>query len=718
MASPTSLSAVPTATTSCPYSVPTYSINAGRITRYVDWDPKSTEYGHLFSSEKSATFSVLTALVPGGGTRLFHFDRFDDTKPLKSYQDKSESGGAILTPEYTFAVRAGQEWSQQRSLWTDGDGRLVTFDTAGALHVYVIQFPDGTPASARMSRLALLPATDPAVKALSKSTHVWAAGNKIYGYLDGTIRSWDYEAALNSITLGPTSTGTVVGTGVPAAFAIWSPAPGVFNVTDRKGTVARYGGTPLRLIDAEIAVGVTTGFANPASCLSSAPADATPHFGTKPDVSGAAPLDPPAPDPSPTGPATVSGRFTTGDGSPAAGLDVTVEAVIPATTIGEEFDLPDLGTVRTRADGTWSLALPDPLPTAAQKAAETNGGALNITASTTAVSSSGARLFGVDHRTAAPPDPVTGTVSRSAAIQSAEPSHTIELLPLLPEDAPENNLPEPTASQRASTYAASLEAETVYRDEPTPRWQSERGPAEPGYNPHIVNGKDISAERVSAYAGGGSCSWVTTLRARTYSYTTVGEAHSYDDSYAAFEYENKVQNTIDVAYTSQGRWKIGGSMTVGNSSGSISGYQAQGPFFSKQWRIPMEYHKQRRYYICGAQTRSSYDQVVPVRYTIPAGWQAGAYGKDVSHLDGGARYSKSNPSYRASLPRKAVHGVTRGKSVKWSGVASPFSLSLGGSLTYDTNHTQKILTQQRRTKYYVWGLYDKVSGRPGIMYAY
>ncbi|MFI1015406.1 hypothetical protein [Streptomyces sp. NPDC020965] len=708
----------PVAATACPSSVATYALEHNRITRYVDWDPKNTEYGHLFSAEKSTSFPILTRLFPGGGSRLFAVDPRTGNPSLKSYQDRTESGGDLLSPEYTFAERAGQNWTEYRGLWSDADGRLVQLDAEGSLHVYVIQLPDGTPASARMSRLALLPASNPALKELSKSTAIWAAGDTIYGRLDGTIRSWNYQAALNSVTLGPKDSGTVVGTGFTDAKDLWSPGPGVVNTADSAGTVRKYAGTPLRLVDADIAAGVPRAFANPAPCLSSAPENEKPYFGVKPVESTDPPLEPPTPDPPvPSGPAKVSGKFTLGDGTPAAGLDVTVEALIPAKVEGEEFDLPDLGKARTRADGTWTLTLPETLPPAAQTAMDDNGGSLNVTASTTAVSTSGARLFGVDHRTAAPPDPVTGTVSRAAATQSAEAPHSIELLPLLDEDAPELNLPEPTASQRNSTYGAALEREAVYRDEPTPRWQSDRGPVDNDYNPYLINGRDISSERVSAYASG-SCSWVSLLKGRTYSYTTVGEAHAYNDAKASFEYENKVQNTIDIAVNSSGTWKIGGAASIGTSSSAISGYQPQGPFFAKQWRIPMEYHKIRRIYICGAQQRSSYEEVIPIRYTIPKGWMAGNYGKDVRHLDGATRYRKSNPNYRTVLANMSVQGITRGKSVKWSGAATPFGLSLGGSLTYDSNHTQKIFPQNKKIKHNVWGLYDRISGKPGVIYSY
>jgi hypothetical protein len=160
-------------------------------------------------------------------------------------------------------------------------------------------------------------------------------------------------------------------------------------------------------------------------------------------------------------------------------------------------------------------------------------------------------------------------------------------------------------------------------------------------------------------------------------------------------------------------------MSVGTSSGAISGFAMKGEHFAKQWRIPLEYHKQQRIYNCNGIQKQMYYRVIPVRYTIPPGWYGGAYGKDVRHLDGPTRYAKSNKAYRTKVTPGTNQGISKGRSLKWKGAASAFALSLGGSLQYDGGHQQTI-TAGNKTSYHheIWGQYDVVSGRPGIFYSY
>ncbi|MER5586532.1 hypothetical protein ABT090_33520 [Streptomyces asoensis] len=711
---------------SCMSAIPTYRLATSgfpvpkrQLTRYVDWDPKNQE--QVFNTEKSASIPRLQNVFSGGGTRLFMSSKgvgYPYYDILQSFRDKSETGGSLLTPEYTYQQRSGQNWEKYTRIWADAQGRVVNFDESGNLNVYVEQFPDGTPASARMSRLAQSLASTPAVTELGKSQVVWPAGTKVYGLLNGIIRSWDYSAALNTITLGPTAQGTVEAAGLSDAVSAWSPAPGTVYTQTAAGDVKKYAGSPLQLVNSDVATGLTGSmFAGAASCLSDA-AEPQGYFGQKvddtglPEVSGV-----PDPDPAPSLPDVISGKFTLGDGSPAAGLDVVIEADVPVSAEGTDF--PDLGTARTAADGTWSLTLPENLPPAVQQAAETNGGALNVTATTMAVTTSGVQMVGVDHRTAAPEETDTGQRTSFASAASSTSAHSIELIPILDSSDSQNNLPEPTEDQKNSTYAAQVDKETVYSDTEDPQWQSDRGTLAAGYNPYIINGVNVSSQQVTPYASG-TCSWTTwPSGSPTYSYTTVGEAHAYTDAKASFDYESKVSSTVDVAISYGSSWKISGERSVANSSGALSGFPAKGPYWAKQWRIPLEYQKQKRVYMCGGVQKGSQYRIVPIRYTIPAGWYAGTYGKDVRQLDGPTRYAASNPEYRSKVAAGAYVGVSRGKSVKWKGAATPFGISLGGSIQYDSNHVQKVIAGTKSgVVHRVWGLYDKVSGRPGVIYSY
>jgi hypothetical protein len=145
--------------------------------------------------------------------------------------------------------------------------------------------------------------------------------------------------------------------------------------------------------------------------------------------------------------------------------------------------------------------------------------------------------------------------------------------------------------------------------------------------------------------------------------------------------------TVDVAISYGSNWKLSGEQSVGNSPGSLSGFTnksgAHGGPWAKQWRVPIEYRKQKRIYECNGIQKQMYYRIVPIRYTIPSGWYAGAFGKDVRQLDGPTRYANSNSAYRAKVQPGTYVGVSRGKSVKWKGAATPFNLSLGGSMQYD-----------------------------------
>ncbi|TLQ45342.1 hypothetical protein [Streptomyces marianii] len=637
---------------------------------------------------------------------------------LRSYQDNSEQGGSLLSLEYTYQQRAGQNWQAYTRIWTDADRRIVNFDEASNLNVYVEQFPDGTPASARMSRLAQLPASNTALAELRKSASIWSAGNKIYGLLNGTIRSWDYSAALNSITLGPSVTGTVVATGLTDAATAWSPAPGVFYTKNTEGVVKKYAGSPVSLVNDDVAVGLQGSvFAGAASCLSSA-GDEKPHFGEIPDDSEVPPVpSEPTPSTPPSGPEVVSGQFLQPDGSPAAGMKVVVEASDLLPEDNESVvDLPDLGSTTTDADGNWSLTIPESLPSAVQTAVSNNGGALNVTATTTGHTESGVMLVGVDNLTAAPEGPGTGTRTRFATTATAnEGGHAVKLLPALAD--PETDVPEPTADEQKATYAAWLDAQPTYDSaQAAPRWQSDRGPAPENHNPYLVDGTDITSQRVTPYAG--PCASTARVVARQIAYTVVGESHAYWDAAGNVEYKSTLSNTIDVGYSAKGTvWSVSGSASIGSTASGVSGFSWRGPYVANQWKVPIEYNKIKKTTGCGPSLRSHYE-IRPGKFKVPAGQPVGAYGKDARHLDGPVRYANSNPKYRSWLPRYGTWAIEIGKSVKWSGAVVVFGFSLGGSTSYDQSHKQNIRAGGKTArKHFIWGYSAPPGAQMGVIYS-
>ncbi|MFV0127770.1 hypothetical protein ACLGI4_08655 [Streptomyces sp. HMX112] len=689
------------------------------IHRYVDWDPASAE-GSFFSAEKSAKMDFGTRAFSGGGARILvtgtqsaagHYR-------LKSYQDKTEAGGALLTPEYDFELRTGQNWAKSIHLFSDKSGRVVNVDEAGAVNVYVMQFPDGTPASARMSRLTHMTAESPAAMALKKSTRVWATGDKVYGLLNGEIRSWDFSASADGITLGPDPVGTVVLTGLTDTVTAWSPAPGVFNTKNANGAVRKYAGTPAVLVDDDVAVGLNGSvFAAAAFCVSSA-GDEKPYFGAPVEDPDAPPVPSvPAPSEPPAGPEVVSGKFLLPNGGPAAGMKVLVEAADVLPEDGSETNLPDLGTAITDADGKWSLAIPDTLPSSVQTAVDNNGGALNVTATTVATTESGVTLVGTNNTTAAPKDPRTGARSAFAATVSEEAPPTAELLPVGGEGSVATD---PTPEQEKTTHAARVEAEPRYdaASQAAPPWQSDRASTSEGYSPYLVNGVDIRSQRVTPRID--TCSPTARVVSRQISYTVAGESHAYWDAAGSVEYTSKLSNTIDVGYSTSGEfWKVSGSTSIGSSAAGVSGFSWRGPYFAKQWRVPIEYHKVRKVTTCGGlEMTKPYYEIRPVKFKIPAGGAPGVFGKDARHLDGPARYANSNPRYRSYLTPTATWAIEIGKSVKFSAAAEVFGISLGGSVTYDGNHKQNIRAGGRTArKHYIWGYSAPPGARMGVIYS-
>ncbi|MEU6484374.1 hypothetical protein [Streptomyces sp. NPDC046887] len=708
------------AAASCPSAVPTYlvaqeGIHGSTITRYVDWDPSGS--GHLFNAEKTATLSRGQRLFSGGGTRLFVTNGWLGGS-LTSYQDQTDKGGSLLSLEYVYEKRAGQNWRADTRIWVDADGRVVNFDEAGNLNVYVEQFPDGTRTSARMSRLAQLPADDAALVELRRSQSIWSAGDEIYGLRDGEIRSWKYQASLNKIVLGPQVVGAVVIKGLTDAADAWSPAPGVFYVKTAEGAVRKYAGSPAALVNEDVAVGLSgTVLAGAARCLSSA-GDEKPYFGAPVEDAGVPSVpDRPAQPVQEAGPEVVSGRFLLPNGNPATGMQVVVEAADLLPADGSSTDLPDLGTATTDADGEWSLTLPAKLPTEVQAVVDGNGGALNVTATTVATTETGVTLIGASNMTAAPKSPRTGARTAFASAASEEPTPAAELLPI---GQGGGTVGDPTAQEVKSTHAARVAAAPQYdaESQQAPRWQSDRTSSAASYNPYVVDGVDIRNQQVTPRAD--TCWMESRVVSRQISYTISGESHSYWDAAGYVEYTSKLSNTVDVGLSMSGSaWKVSGSTSIGSSAAGVSGFSWRGPYFAKQWKVPIEYNKIRKVRKCGGiEMNDPYYEIRPSKFKVPAGGSPGVFGKDARQLDGPLRYAKSNPKYRAYLIPMSTWGLDVGKSVKYSGAAEVFGVSLGGSVQYDGNHKQLIRAGGRTArKHYIWGNSAPPGAHMGVIYS-
>ncbi|MEU2432386.1 hypothetical protein ABZ611_23285 [Streptomyces sp. NPDC007861] len=126
----------------------------------------------------------------------------------------------------------------------------------------------------------------------------------------------------------------------------------------------------------------------------------------------------------------------------------------------------------------------------------------------------------------------------------------------------------------------------------------------------------------------------------------------------------------------------------------------------------------KKTYYCSGIARSSFRQVVPCRYKVPGGWAVARYGKDVRHLDGWSAYSKSPKANRAYVMPGGHFQISKGKGVKYAAAAGPFGLTIGTSITYDTDHKQKVVAGRQAGQHGIWGKNGPVSGNPGVLYSW
>lgn len=77
-----------------------------------------------------------------------------------------------------------------------------------------------------------------------------------------------------------------------------------------------------------------------------------------------------------------------------------------------------------------------------------------------------------------------------------------------------------------------------------------------------------------------------------------------------------------------------------------TGYTNQGPYFAKQWKVPIEYKKVKETKQCGSLVYRKI-KVIPFKYKVPSGGPTGKYGKDVRNKDGIVGFSKAPKKNKA-----------------------------------------------------------------------
>ncbi|MFJ9251057.1 hypothetical protein [Streptomyces sp. NPDC101776] len=419
--------------------------------------------------------------------------------------------------------------------------------------------------------------------------------------------------------------------------------------------------------------------------------------------------------PTATGAATVAGTFTNAAGTPQQNLSVSVTAIDAVPDDGSEAQEPVVGTTTTGTDGTWSLTLPDPLPSTLQTLADANGGVLNLEATAGGSASDGTFLIGTDFLSAGVAHGSASTAA-SAEVRADTTAHTT---PMYADTVTTEVDNAPTDAQVALSAAQRVENDpgNVTEDNTDlPTWQSATGGIST-MSADTVNGTDYSSATATPTLA--SCvTSATTLHTKIV-YTTVGEAHAYYDSKASFDYTDTMASTISVAVSiNQSKWTLSGESSQTSSMGHSTGFSGKGPYVAKRWRIPILYKYQRAHTTCGRQTSNAYYRIVPAGYKIPAGGAVGSYGKDVRSKDGYSGYVNSNSRWRGYVAPGSYFGLVKGNTQNESGGVAVWGVGLKVTSTYDSKHIQKIEAGNSHIEHDIWGAHGPLDGKPGVFYSY
>lgn len=344
--------------------------------------------------------------------------------------------------------------------------------------------------------------------------------------------------------------------------------------------------------------------------------------------------DTPAPTVSPaSGGATVSGTFTNGAGTGLANLTVSLTASDMLTDdTSSEVTLPVVGTATTASDGGWSYTLPDPLPSNLQTLADANNGVLNLAANVNGYTSDGKTMTATDNVSAGVAEG-SSTTQAAQDVQTYSSPHTVALNV----DTDTTPLDAPADSDTVSSLAQSItdSADPAGDTAALPTYQTLSGSTST-YAANIVDGVDYS----SAVPLDNVCTYHETLLKTQIKYTTVGEAHAYWDAKASFDYTSTMSSQIGIASSTNGTgWTISGSASETKSTGHATGFTGKGPYFARQWRVPINYGYFRERSSCLHSPTTYGYEIRALGYKVPSGGYVAEYGKDVTKLDGGGRTS-------------------------------------------------------------------------------
>ncbi|MEU2771442.1 hypothetical protein ABZ646_00605 [Streptomyces sp. NPDC007162] len=662
-------------------------------------------------TDESSIYANITVPSPGAAGSLYAYATgASPGQPTVSYKSVTTSQGAVIP------VGTGGQITLKNASTTQSIN--VVLDVYG----YFTEAPSGGGKFAAVQDRLLDTRTSTAVAAHSTVSVAVGGGDGIPTAFGAAVLNLTTTSQQNSGYLQVWGTGPTVppGISVDNFQASTTTADQVIVEPGTQGAVSIYNdsaGTIQLIVDLQGWFSSDQVDATP-DPTDTAPDPTVSDPGPKPSGAvtvSAAPTvsDTPTPTVSPaSGAASVSGTFTNGAGAGVPNLTVTLTAPDALTddTTGETT-LPVVGTTTTASDGSWSYTLPDPLPSSLQTLADANSGVLNLSATVNGYTSDGHMMTATDNVSAGVAEG-SSTTQAAQDVRAYNTPHTQALridTDVTPLDAPADS---DTASSLAQsiTNSADPDADTAA----LPTYQSATSGTS-AYAANTAEGVDYS----SVIPMDNVCTPHETIVKKQIQYTTVGEAHAYWDAKASFDYSSTMSSQIGIATSANGKnWSITGSASETKTTGHSTGYSGKGPYFARQWRVPINYAYVRIKLTCLHSPTSYSYEIRPLGYKVPSGGAVGEYGKDVRKYDGSHGYTSAPDSRRGLVRPGTYFSLSSGRSMTYTVGATVFGIGINSQTIYNGTHTQKIEAGNKSEDHAIWGAKGTLYGKPGAFYSY
>ena len=198
--------------------------------------------------------------------------------------------------------------------------------------------------------------------------------------------------------------------------------------------------------------------------------------------------------------------------------------------------------------------------------------------------------------------------------------------------------------------------------------------------------------------GGYFCYVYNNTSKTSIAYTTVGEAHAYWDARASFTFSSSLSNSIKVEASTDGvHWSGSGSVTLESQIGRATGFSNQGPYFGRQFQVPIKYQWIRTTYKClpsmgiGRSYYSVSYQIPPARLLDP-GRRRRQPLRQLRRRQRrllGAGWHPTRPTAPSCQPN-TYWAMTWGRSITYGAGVTVFGVGIASQTIYNSSHQQRI----------------------------